>query len=244
MDTAAPSQVPAPNNLTRVRPAFRLLAIVTFVIVVPLAAWNSWDAIEARRVSRAVDGIRAAGEPVTFSFRPEYAGPEPPNDAGPDYIAAAVLAAANPTVNDRTLSRPGDPPGWKSQSVASEFHDAVLAGVVPPTLQGATADALAMKEDALRLLDRATALSFKGFRPGTAYGYNGSDSSRCSAWRRCAPCTSPRRTTGCLGGRLRPSCASRPAAWTAARIRWAVDRLLAVTVDGALELGIEQHDAV
>ena len=83
-----------PVNAARVRPAVRRLAIIAFVILVPIAAHSLWDYIELRRLVREIENIRAKGEPVSEPL--DYPSPPPAPAGTPDaagyYLAGAMLA--------------------------------------------------------------------------------------------------------------------------------------------------------
>jgi hypothetical protein len=49
---------------TRVRPAFRWLAIIAVIVLTPFAAHALWDYVELRRLIAEIERIQASGEPV------------------------------------------------------------------------------------------------------------------------------------------------------------------------------------
>jgi hypothetical protein len=65
------------------------------VIVVLFAAWSMWDYLEARRVERAMNVLKARGLPVAAPV-PAAGGTDPSNDAGRLYMAAAELVRGWP----------------------------------------------------------------------------------------------------------------------------------------------------
>lgn len=73
------------------RRSFRLL----LVIVVLFAVWSAWDYLEARRVERAMNVLKARGFPVAAPV-PVAGGTDPSKDAGRLYIAAAELVRGWP----------------------------------------------------------------------------------------------------------------------------------------------------
>ena len=76
----------------RVRPWLRNMAIVSLVVLAPIATHALWDLIEARRLSAAIEGIRARGEMVYWTeWQARTPSPEE-KLAGRYYTAAAILA--------------------------------------------------------------------------------------------------------------------------------------------------------
>jgi hypothetical protein len=146
---------------TRVRPRLRRFAIIAFAILLPVAGHRLWDYIEMRRLVREVDAIIARGEPVTESDR--RAGD--PGRAGAYYLAAALLLPADDVPRARE-TRPS--------VVLAPLYD-WLAGVGPPPVRrdivGRLQPAVDESQDALALADKASALPFEGFLPGSDFSY-------------------------------------------------------------------------
>jgi len=140
---------------SRPRPSrLRRRAIVLFVLLLPIAAWNAWDYIEARRLSRAVNEIRRRGEPVT-TLRPHTRVEDAPNNAARFYDAAGALLDRSPLYEGKDSILQGLRYGRQERSE-----------VIPRI-----AAWLEKNAEAERLLERATDAEFLGFAPGTEYNY-------------------------------------------------------------------------
>lgn len=169
------------SKTSRVRPGFLRFAIAAFVVLVPVALHALWDHIEVRRLGREVAAIRERGEPVsTDELRPWRPASEDEKLASRLYLAAAALAVdGNP--DDRSLDRD------LAAADRALSTDANLRATMAARLE---AD-LTGNADALTLLDKATALPFTTFDPGTDYSYRTSmlwrlaDVSRLRSMQRC-----------------------------------------------------------
>lgn len=147
-----------------VRPAVRNLAIVSAVILIPVAGHRLWDYLELRRLIAEVEAIRAKGEPVTewdASLGRAPASGEPQR-AGRLYMAAARLAANADSAVFPIVSGVHE---WLSGAIA-----AVPAGAAE-RLQTFTSES----RQALALADQAGTLAFEGFLPGTEHSYRTSE---------------------------------------------------------------------
>lgn len=147
----------------RVRPAMRWFAIVSVIVLTPLAVHAAWDYVEIRRLVREIEAIKAKGEPVNQAqagrgYR-RLTGPE--RRASAYYLAAAALAAE---LTDRSRNER-----------LSSWHEWLAGGVeAAPDLLALDRDLGAAVEagaDALRLVDTANSLPFEGFGAGTDYSY-------------------------------------------------------------------------
>lgn len=180
------------SKTSRVRPGFRRFAIAAFVVLVPVAAHALWDHIEVRRLGREIAAIRERGEPVsTDELRPWRPASEDEKLASRLYLAAAALAVdGNP--DDRSLDR--------------DLAAADRALSTDPNLRATMAARLEAElsgnADALTLLDKATALPFTTFDPGTDYSY------RTSMLWRLAGVSLLRSMQRCLAGDVDAAVAS------------------------------------
>lgn len=156
MSDASPRAVPG----SRVRPRLRRLAIVAFVVLLPLAAHSLWDYIEIRRLVGQIEAIRAQGEPV--SEREAVGGNQPmpskEHGAASYYLAGAMLAlGTNPSGTITPIRE------WlMAQSPSREKLDQLAA---------ALHELARNSSDALLLADKAAQLPFDGFPAGTEYSY-------------------------------------------------------------------------
>jgi hypothetical protein len=140
-----------------VRPKF--LAWLTLALALPVLAHAAWDYTEARRLRTRVDAIAAKGEPTSIDqargFRNLTDGER---EAARLYRAAAALASDW----NRNAYVPLAPPNNILSSKPQEWSAA----------QRERADRLLSENtEALALVDRATALEFSRFHPGTEYSY-------------------------------------------------------------------------
>lgn len=129
---------------------------VLSAIVLAIVAFSLWDYFESRRIKADVDRIIARGEPVN-EFELPGVGEANRSPAAPFYTAAAALTASEPGVAQFSP--------WEQANVAAAAED----------LAGARAwlnDP--RQEHTFALLDKATQLDFRGFWPGTTYGYRDS----------------------------------------------------------------------
>ena len=143
----------------RVRPRVRRVAIVSFALLLPLAAHALWDYVEIRRLVREVEAILARGEPVTErDVGAAWSGTTDEHKrSSRSYLAAAMLAHDGSRPELQTLRE------W------------LYGGVPLPTSIDEIARTLkavvAADADALRLADAGNAMEFRGFEPGTEYNY-------------------------------------------------------------------------
>ena len=137
------------------RPAFRRWTTGLLVVLFIVGLNGLWDYREARRVSSTLDRLRSAGARTSTRTpnAPAMVG-GPTQDAGPLFVAAAILARA------RTAS---------IDSVAKTLDAAIAGGSGADDVLERAGTLVADGRDSLDLLDRAAAMSFNGFAPGTAY---------------------------------------------------------------------------
>jgi hypothetical protein len=137
--------------------------MATWVVPVLLlmAAWQIWDANEARRVEQALAPI--LGAPVPTEIR----GPGTDDGAGRYYAAASIIAVSL-SPRERIQATPGGP----IVDAATSIRDTLQRGEVP------TREALDIASDQIEqgrgvfdLVARASGLPFKGFSPGTEFNY-------------------------------------------------------------------------
>jgi len=144
-----------------VRPKF--LGWLSLALVLPVLAHAAWDYTEARRLRARVDGIAAKGEPTSIDqVRPVRQLTDTGKEAARLYRAAAALASDWNRNSYVALAPPRNilnsaPQDW-SPIQREEAHRLVSAN-----------------SDVLDLVDRATAIEFSGFHPGTDYSYRFSE---------------------------------------------------------------------
>ncbi|MDO8794603.1 MAG: hypothetical protein Q7J25_08295 [Vicinamibacterales bacterium] len=142
-----------------VRPALRRVAIVAFVILLPVVAHSVWDYIELHRLVHEIEAIRARSEPV--SERDVLGNGRQlteERDAASYYLAGAMLALGTSPYRVTTPIRE-----WLAEPAPDRQS---LPKLVTP-LQQCVEDA----RDALTLADQAARLPFNGFPGGTEYSY-------------------------------------------------------------------------
>ncbi len=153
----------------RVRRSIRRVVYWLGPVLLLIAAWQSWDAIEARRLERAADGL-PGGLPrniaIPFSADPRRV---PGQMDAAAYYAAANIAAV--TIGFVTRSeRP-----FYSEVVAA-YRESLLEGTdVPMSAREAASRYLARYELPLRLTRDAADLPYGGSAPGpeSAYRFSG-----------------------------------------------------------------------
>src|SRR5688572_3756490 len=140
-----------------VRPKF--LACLTLAFALPVLAHAAWDYAEARGLRRRVEAISAKGEPVSIEqVRPFRNLTDSEREAARLYRAAAALASDWNRNAYVPLASPNNILSSKPQEWSPAQHE--------------RADRLlAANSEALALVDRATAMEFSGFHPGTDYSY-------------------------------------------------------------------------
>lgn len=157
--------------LSKTRRVFRRWPFIAFVALVPFALHAGWDYLEARSLKTALDALRAAGAPVAETdLQPRVQVEPPEKDAAPYYTAAAVLAGDRwPSTGGQTFNVVVT--GGRQRRLFQRLARELEAGVVSDELLGEMRGVLEQRDEALRLLDRATELEFRRFAPGTDYGY-------------------------------------------------------------------------
>jgi hypothetical protein len=140
-----------------VRPKF--LAWLTLAFALPLLAHSAWDYAEARGLRRRVDAISAKGELTSFDEASGFRNlTDREREAARLYRAAAVLASDW----NRNAYVPLAPPNNILSSKPEEWS---------PAQRERAGRLLSENSEALALVDRATALEFSRFHPGTEYSY-------------------------------------------------------------------------
>jgi hypothetical protein len=146
-----------PVDRLAVRPKF--LAWLTLAIALPVLAHAAWDYAEARGLRKRVEAISAKGEPVSIDqIRPYRNLTDSDREAARLYRAAAILASDW----NRNAYVPLAPPNNILSSKPEEWS---------PAQRERAARLLSANSEALELIDRATAIEFSGFHPGTEYSY-------------------------------------------------------------------------
>ena len=139
-----------------VRPVFRRLAIVAFVILLPLVAYSAWDYIEVRRLVHEIEAIRAKGEPVSERDVPgNWHQLTEARDAASYYMAGGMLALGTHPYTVTTPIRE-----WLAEPAPDRQSLPKLAVPLQQFVEGA--------HDALALADQAARLPFNGFPGGTS----------------------------------------------------------------------------
>ena len=142
-----------------VRPVFRRVAIVAFVILLPLVVYSAWDYIEVRRLVHEIEAIRAKGEPVSERDVPGSGHQlTEERDAASYYLAGGMLALGTHPYTITTPIRE-----WLAEPAPDRQSLAQLAVPLKQFVEGA--------HDALALADQAARLPFNGFPGGTEYSY-------------------------------------------------------------------------
>src|SRR5687767_2412587 len=124
-------------------------------IVLAIVAFSVWDYVESRRIKADIDRIIGRGEPVN-EFELRGVGEANRSPAAPFYTAAAALAASEPGVAQFS-------PWERANAAAAEDLASARAWLDDPR-----------QKHTFALLDMATQLDFRGFWPGTTYGYRDS----------------------------------------------------------------------
>jgi hypothetical protein len=139
-----------------VRPGFRRFAIVSFVVLTPIALHAAWDHYEARRLARLVADISSRNEPVSIAVDGIPAGSLSNQNAARYYEAAAALVTPDPGLYG--------PTGLLRRMELAAVADR-------PRMVGELRAWLERNREAETLLARATDLPFEGYLPGTEYNY-------------------------------------------------------------------------
>jgi hypothetical protein len=139
-----------------IRPWFLGASTVIFILLVPVLAHSVWDYIEVRHLDAAIAAIERSGEPTTAALRMDLAGA--PADADRYYRAAAALSSGR-----ATKQLPND----IIVSLRTAEHDDVW----PRDLVESLRSWVDSQSEAIQFADRAAALPFVGFGPGSAYSY-------------------------------------------------------------------------
>ena len=197
----------------RVRRGFRRVAVAIVVVLLPVAAWNLWDYIEARRLAGLVDEIKRRGEPVEVPAE-KFGDFERPENAAPYYDAAAAI------LDRREL--------YGSTGINSTLYHRPQDRVTAMTR---VREWLQQNAEAERLLDIATDREFMGFRPGSRDSLS---SDRMSGLARLAALRAAERADAGDGNsaaramyvQLRVARTMQPEAWTSDFAAYSVERAL------------------
>jgi hypothetical protein len=134
---------------------------VVFVLLLPLVAYSTWDYVEGRRLEARLNAIRQRGEPMSVAYL--YLPQHPPGGAAEAdrlYRAASALAT-------------------ESQGLPIDARNRLMQawreGPWSPEAIALARTAVGANREALDLVDRAAALPFQGFLPGTSYNYRVTD---------------------------------------------------------------------
>ena len=136
-----------------VRPGFFKGGALITVLLLPFVVHAAWGYVETRRLNAAIQSIEARGEPVRVQSI------KPVGDAATAaryYRAAAALAS-----DFRTDSR-----SWSGELTVAE-----RTGNWPDGLLAKIRTVIEPYGEMLSLVDRAAALPFEDFGPGTEYNY-------------------------------------------------------------------------
>ena len=135
----------------RVRRSIRRFAIVSFAILLPVAAHRLWDYVEIRRLVHEVEAIRDRGEPVTA------------RQAG--YLADRIVGSG--TAGDYFLAASFLAPGFEAQPNVDLWLADTTAKPSRDELAARLRRVVERTPEAFGLVDRALALEFNGFPLGT-----------------------------------------------------------------------------
>jgi len=137
-------------------PRIPLWSRVAFLVLLPFVLYTAWGYIESRRLESRVDAIQQRGEPLE---RPYPRLTSETRQAERLYRAAAALwVAPERSIEERnSIGRVSRENHWTPEAVALARQE-VLAN-----------------REALEFVDRAAALPFAGFAPGTSYNYRAGD---------------------------------------------------------------------
>ena len=146
-----------------VRPRFLKWSLAALAIVLPIGVHALWDAIEVYQVQAAIQRVADSGAPVSAPQLADRLPVAAEQNAAPYYLSAALLLdeydAAAPA-----RYRPQD---QQPDILATWLNN----GTVPRMLAEEQAEWTPAKAEALKLLDRATALTFTRLAPATGYTY-------------------------------------------------------------------------
>jgi hypothetical protein len=135
------------------RPVFLKLSLAIFIVLLPFLAYQIWDVVEAARLRSRVDALKAAGAPVFLSL---------PVIGGAELAARYYQAAAALQSNDSYSALPVEERNRTWTALRS-------GGNWTPTVMAIARLRVEQNREALDFVDRAAALPFGGFRPGTSY---------------------------------------------------------------------------
>ena len=138
-----------------IRPRFLKLSIVVFLLLMPFAVYSVCDYVEMRRPRLRIEAIAERGEPTTaLAYRPLN---------GASTQAARYYQAAASLVFGYSAEIPAP--------IGHQLSAAAKSGVWPPELVNRARSIVEEHHEALSLVDRAAALPFDGFSPGTTFNY-------------------------------------------------------------------------
>jgi hypothetical protein len=137
----------------------RRLAIVVFLLLVPIAAHATWDYIESRRLFTTIDALRQRGEPVSRDMLGRWKTPATLEEyrAARYYEAAAALAHRDVRTERDARPAPGTARGAIEQASALRS--------LPPAAAADFARITTEFREALDMMDRGAELPFSRFVP-------------------------------------------------------------------------------
>jgi hypothetical protein len=162
-----------PHRALRVRPWLRKLTLFVLPILVVVLGIRVWDYIEARRLSREIESIRAKGEPVNGNalIDPQYGQAD---NAEYKYAAAATLATAPAIYSVIGGAELGGGTAMQAYARFSAIRQWVAGAASAPSLDGfqAVTNALTSEwQEAYSLVDKAAGSPYRGTLPGGEYSY-------------------------------------------------------------------------
>jgi len=141
------------------RPVFLTLSLAVLTVLLPFLLYEIWDVVEAARLRSRVDALKASGAPIVF-YMPSIGGAE---RAARYYRAAAALASNDSytalSIEERNRT-------WKALRAGNDWTPEVVRVAKLRVEQN---------REALEFVDRAAALPFTAFPPGTSYNYLAAD---------------------------------------------------------------------
>lgn len=137
------------------RPAFLKLSLAVFIVLLPFLVYQIWDVVEAARLRSRVEAVKASGAPVVL-YLPALGGAE----LAARYYQAAAALLSNDSYTALSIEERNRT--WKALRSGGDWTLDVIAIARLRVEQN---------REALDFVDRAAALPFAGFRPGTSYSY-------------------------------------------------------------------------
>jgi hypothetical protein len=156
-----------------VRPWIRKLALFVLPVLAVILGIRVWDYIEAQRLSREIESIRAKGEPVNGNalIDPQYGQAD---NAEYKYAAAATLATAPAIYSVIGGAELGGGTAMQAYARFASIRQWVAGASSAPSLDGFQAVTIALTsewQEAYSLVDKAAASPYRGILPGGEYSY-------------------------------------------------------------------------